>query len=261
MLQENKELTQKAKKKPLLKLLAFIGICCCLQFLIVGLIGVIRGYTTNTILSDVIFVVGLFFILPYYPRQKRPDICIYFISFMIVYTSLIGLSQGRYIKKAEAYYSAGQYQQALQTYEKEVQTWYHLLKYNYHERIAMNMIAKTYCQLEDFDSAHDTYNLMLDRYSGEYYAGLAQERLVKLEKGLKIVACYPEQVPETKGVPVDLYDIAITYQYDLNCHTKAREVYKRIIDMDIPDDWKELAKDAILSLPRGAEENRGQSPV
>jgi len=261
MLQENKDLIQKAKKKPVLKLLAFIGLCCFLQFLIVALISVIRGYSTKTVLSDVICVVGLLLILPYYPRQKRPVICIYVFSFMIGFFSLISLSQGGYIEKAKAYYSAGQYQQALQTYEKEAQTWYHLLRYNYQERKAMNMIAKTYCQLGDFDSARDTYNLMIDRYSGEYYAGLAQELLVKLEKGLKIVAGYPEQVPETNGVPGDLYNIARTYQYDLNCHTKAREVYKKIIDMDIPDDWKELAKDAILYLPERPVENRGQSPI
>ncbi len=158
------------------------------------------------------------------------------------------LSQGGYLKEAEKYYSTGQYQQALLTYEKEAQTWYHLLKYNYNERVAMNMIAKTYCQLGDFDSARDTYNLMIDRYPGEFYAGRAQERLVKLQEGLKIVAYYPDQVPETKGVPGDLYDIALKYQFDLNYHTKAHEVYTKILGMDIPEEWKKSAKEQIVKL-------------
>ena len=254
MLQENKNIIQKTKKKLVLKMLAFIGICCLLQFFIVALIGVIRGYTSETVLSDVVFVVGLFLILPLYPRKKRPIICIYFILFMIIYTSSISSCRGYHAEKGDVYYSSGRYRKALQAYEKEVQTWYHLLRYNYHEKIAMNMMAKTYCQLEDFDNARNTYKLIIDRYSG-YYADRAEKDLLRLNNGLKIVANYPDQIPETKGFPVELHNIAITYQYDLNCHTKALEVYRKIIDMDIPVEWKEIARDAILYLPERTDDH------
>jgi len=249
MSQENNDLIQKTKKKPVLKLLAFIGICCLLQFFIVSLIGVIRGYTTETVLSDVIFVVGLFFILPYYPRQKRPIICIYFISFMIGSASLLSLCHGNYAEKGGIYYEQCQYKEALQFFKKETQTWYLRLRYNHHERNAIEMMAKTYCQLEDFDNARNTYKLIIDRYRG-HYADQAEKDLLRLNNGLKIVANYPEQIPETKGVPVALYNIARTYQYDLNCHTKSLEVYRKIIDMDIPDEWKELAIAEIKGIRR-----------
>ena len=253
MSQENKDLLLKTKKKPVVKLLAFIGICCFLQFFIVALIGSIHGHTTETVLSDVIFVVGLFFILPYYPRQKRPIICIYFISFMIGYTSLLSLCHGNHAEKGGIYYEQCQYKEALQFFKKETQTWYLRLRYNHHERNAIEMMAKTYCQLEDFDNARNTYKLIIDRYRG-HYADQAEKDLLRLNNGLKIVANYPEQVPETKGVPVNLYNIARTYQYDLNCHTKAIEVYKKIIDMDIPDEWKELAIKHITELTRDVDE-------
>lgn len=45
-----------------------------------------------------------------------------------------------------------------------------------------------------------------------------------------------------------LYNIALKYMYDLNCHAKALEVYTRIIDMDVPEKMKKLARNQILEL-------------
>ena len=254
MSQENTATIKKAKKKLILKLLAFIGTCCLLQFFIVGPIGLIHSQSAEKV-SDVIFIVGLLFILPYYPRKRRPLICINFVSFMIIYTLLLTWCHGYHAKRGGAYYYQGQYQEALQSFKKETQIWYLRLRYNYHERKAIKMMAETYCQLEDFDSARDTYNLMIDQYPGTSYVDLAQERLDNLEKGLKIVANYPEQIPEGKEFSVDshkdlmsLYNIAGTYKHDLNCHTKALEVYTKILGMDIPEGLKNAAKGGILQL-------------
>ena len=232
--------------------LTFVAICSILQFFVVGGINLIRGYSIGTYLTHKILLAGVVVLIVLsFKYLKKPAIFLCYSltgSFIIIYISLIGIHQGRYIEEAERYYNTGQYQKALLTYKKEAQTWYHLLRYNYNERIAMNMIAKTYCQLRDFDSARDTYNLITDRYAGEFYAGRAQERLVKLEEGLKIVTYYPDQVPETKGFPSDLYNIARTYQYDLNCHTKALEIYKKIVEMDIDEKGKKLARNQIEKL-------------
>lgn len=262
MSQDDTDTIQKSEKNLVSKLLAFIGICCLLQFFIVGPLGIIHSNNAEKV-SDVIFIVGVLFILPYYPRQKRPFICIFLLMFMTMCTMLLDFDSGHHVKKGSEYYNQGQYQEALQSFKKQTQTWYLRLRYNHHESETMEMMAKTYCQLEDFDSARDTYKLMIDRYSGDFRVDWYQKRLKKLKKGLEIVANYPEQVPETKGSLEDLYNIARTYQYDLNCHTKALEVYTKILGMDIPvklklevyakilgmdipEELKTLAKESIL---------------
>ncbi len=183
----------------------------------------------------------------------------------MIYVCVLGISHGRYLKEAKGYYDACQYQQALQACEKEAQTWYHLLRYNYPERTAMNSMAEPYCHLEDFNSARDIYKLMIDRYAGEFYGDRAQESLRKLEKGLKIIAYYPDRIAESPlpdfikeetAAHLDskhieamvLYDIARMYIYNLNCHAKAFEVYTRIIDMDVSEEMKDSARGQILKL-------------
>lgn len=238
---------QKSKKNLVLKLLAFIGICCLLQFFIVGPLGMIQSDNAEK-MSDVIFVAGLLFVLPYIPRQKRSIVCIYFISFMGIYPLFLSFGHGYHAEKGSIYYNKGQYQEALVSFKKETQAWYLRMRYNHHERKAMEMMAETYCQLGDFNNARDTYKLIIGRYSDEFYVRGAQKRLEELEKGLKVVANYPELDPEAKGFLEDLYNIARTYEYDLNCHTKAFEVYTKILDMDIAEELKAPAKGAILQL-------------
>ncbi len=45
-----------------------------------------------------------------------------------------------------------------------------------------------------------------------------------------------------------MYEIARTYQYDLNCSIKALEVYRKIVDVDIGESTKELARKSIEKL-------------
>ena len=115
--------------------LTFISICCILQFFVIGVINLIRGYSIGTFLPHVILLAGVFVLLALslkYRKKNRRLFSFYFytLEFGLGYCILTGLlSQGGYLKKAEKYYSTGQYQQALLNYEKEAQTWYHLLKY------------------------------------------------------------------------------------------------------------------------------------
>lgn len=265
----------KTKGSSIIVLSTAIGICCILQFFVVGIINIIRGYSIETYLPSKILLVGVvaFIVISFrYPKKSaNVSFFIYTVSFAIIYMSLISLSQGRYIEEAERYYNSGQYQLALQTYEKEAKTWYHLLKFNYHERKAMNMMAKTYCQLEDFDSARNIYNLMIDRYSKEFYGERARESLEQLEDGLKIAAYYPDRLAEmpkpdyfiTTEVHLPpkhsevsaLYDIALTYKFHLNCHAKAYEVYTKILGMDISEVLKKLAKEQRAELRVDADRN------
>ena len=247
MLQKDTAGFGKGKNKRARGILAVVGLGCILQFFVVAGIGVVRGYSVQSSVSDVVLVAGLLLILPCFSRERRSAVCICFISFWIIYTSGVGMLQGGDIQRGQDYYAKGEYEQALQAFKKEAGVWYHLLRYNSHEGTAMLMVGKTYCQLEDFDNACRVYELIIDRYA-VFDAQQAKGRLKALEKGLAMLGKNAGQIPEGDDRLWGLYDIARTYQYDLNCHAKALEVYRQIIDLDITEDRKVLAREQITEL-------------
>ena len=234
--------------------LMIVGVVCCSLFLITGFIGVVCGYSVRLFFTMWIMKAAMICMWPciILPKFRKSVIISNVFCVMIIYYSLIGMPQGRYLRRGREFYEQGRYQKALIEFKEETQTWYLRLKYNIDERIAMRMMAKAYCRLGDFDNARDTYKLIIDRYPG-HYADRAEKDLLRLNNGLKIVAKYPDQVPGGKFFHLDLYNIAGTYQYDLNCYTKAMEVYKKIIDMDIPDERKELAIEHFRICGGGAD--------
>jgi tetratricopeptide (TPR) repeat protein len=231
------------------RVLIFIGLCGCFQLFAVGLFGVARGYSVQGFWSIWIAIACAFCLLILSPRQKqtRKNVIYYFAVFTFMYYSLVSIAQTSYERQGKDYYEQGRYQQALEEFKKEFQTWYLRFMYNYREGSVMEMMAKTYCQLQDFDKARETYKLIMRRYPG-FYAARAEGYLADIEDGLKVVAKYPDQLSNAKGFPSDLYEIARTYQYDLNCSIKALEVYRKIVDMDIGESTKELAKKSIEEL-------------
>lgn len=259
----------KLKKKTIIALLILIGSCCFLQFLVVGVVNIIRGYTIATYLPHFILLLGcmIFILLRFLYQGKQTINSLFSIiaSIMLIYVSSISISQGGHLEDAEEYYDNFQYQETVKACKKEAHTWYNLLRYNYRERNAMNLMAEAYCQLEDFDNARNTYKLMIDRYSGEYYGDRAQDSLLKLEEGLKTVAYYPDHITESPlpdyikeetSIHLDpkrieaivLSDIALKYRYDLNCNAKALEVYGKILNMDVSEKKKKFARNQIMEL-------------
>lgn len=89
--------------------------------------------------------------------------------------------QGRHRKRGDEYYEQGNYHQAIEEFKKETETWYLHLKYNIDEEPAMNMLAKSYYKVGDFDNARKTYKMMVDRYAGYF----SEEAKKYLEKGLE----------------------------------------------------------------------------
>jgi len=273
---ENENISQKASKKQVSPLfiirwvLIFIGLCCCLQFIVVGIIGVVRGYSVQGFWSSFVMYGGTLFLLLLTPRRskkikKKAIFC--FVPIMIMYAILIRKPQGDHYRRGEEYYAQGRYQKALQEFKKETQTWYLRLDYNHNESIAMLLMAETYCQLADFDKARETYKLILRRRYQYYQRKRAGTGLGRLERGLKIVEKYEAWVSGEADFPYDLadeefekfsrpeltkahilYDIASAYQDDVNYYVKAVEVYRKIVDMDIPESTKERARKNIYKL-------------
>ncbi len=63
--------------------LTFISICCILQFFVVGVINLIRGYTIGSFLPHVILLAGVFVLLAISFRyRKKIAGFIYFISIL-----------------------------------------------------------------------------------------------------------------------------------------------------------------------------------
>lgn len=275
MERENEGTHQKIMKRlkstllTLRQVLIFIGLCGCFQLFAVGLFGVARGYSVQGFWSIWVAIACVFCLLFLAPRQKqsRKNVIYYFAVFTIMYFSLVSIAQTRYERQGKDYYEQGRYQEALQEFKKENKTWYLRLMYNHNEDRAMEMMAKTYCQLEDFDKARDTYKLITHRYPG-FRGGRAEKYLERLEDGLKIAVKYEDWVSGEKEFPYDLadeqlksfkwkreqmkpsilYGVALAYRYDLNCYAKALEVYRKIVDMDIDESWKERARGQIEKL-------------
>lgn len=276
MERENEDISQKASKKhvsPLFILrwvLIFIGLCCCLQFIVVGIIGVVRGYSVQGFWPIQIMFAGVLFLLLLAPRRSKEikkKAIFYLAIFMIMYAVLIRKPQGDHYKRGEEYYAQGRYQKALQEFKKETQTWYLRLDYNHNAPSAMLLMAETYCQLADFDKARETYKLILRRRYRYYQRKRAGTGLGRLERGLKIASKYEAWVSGEADFPYDLadeefekfsrpelteayilYDIASAYQYDVNYYAKALEVYRKIVDMEISESTKERARKNIDKL-------------
>lgn len=276
MERENEDISQKASKKhvpPLFILrwvLIFIGLCCCLQFIVVGIIGVVRGYSVQEFWPSFVMYSGASFVLLLTPRRSKKikiNVIFGFISIMIMYSALIMGAQGDHYRRGQEYYAQGRYQKALQEFKKETQTWYLRLDYNHNESSAMLLMAETYCQLADFDKARETYKLVLHRRYQYYQRKRAGTGLGRLELGLKMAAKYEAWVSGEADFPYDLadeefkrfsrpeltkayilYDIASAYQYDVNYYAKALEVYRKIVDMDIRESTKERARKSIDKL-------------
>jgi tetratricopeptide (TPR) repeat protein len=159
----------------------------------------------------------------------------------------IGCLQGRHYIKGFKFYYQGEYDKAAMEFEKETGLWYLKLSSNSSEHSAMEMLAESYCQLEEYDKAIDAYKTIVFRYQG-LKRKVASSRLQRLKDGLQSIARYKEENQELQNDFRKLYDIADVYESDLNCNTKALAIYRTITEMNIPAKDKRNAYDAVLRL-------------
>ncbi len=204
----------KLANKPLFitinRVLIVIGAACFLSVVAVGIIGVVRGYSVQSFWPMWILLFGQISFSPsIFVRQIRIKAMVNTLYVAPIYLLLLMLIHGHHYEIGKKFYDHRVYGEALEEFRKETETWYLQLQYNTSEAHAMEMIAKTYCQLEDFDKARETYKLIIYRYPG-FYANRAEKYLRKLENGLKKVTEFSSPVTETNSSSDELYDIALT---------------------------------------------------
>jgi tetratricopeptide (TPR) repeat protein len=236
------------------RLAALIAISCCLILIVASFIGVIRGYSVQStifwFLPSVVLISASF----YFPRKKsfiqglkdsfKPSLENLFCAVFCVYTS-IGLFQGRHYDKGYKFYEQGLYNEAAVEFEKETRLWYLKISYNTSESSAMQKLAESYCQLEDYDKAISVYELIISRYQGPTRE-LASLYLQPLKNGLRFIdQCRGKE----HGFDYNqLYDMARIHEDNLNSYKRAITIYKQITEMDIPAEDKKNAYEAIKRL-------------
>lgn len=232
--------------KTLKKALFLIGLICCIQFFIIGILGAARGYSIQSYVPSYISQLGILILLCIGPIDVKKSFA---ISTMLIYICIIGMPQGRYDKNGQLLYKQKNYLGALKEFEKECETWYLRLKYNYHEETSLFGIAKCYSQLEEFDKAKLTYEKMIRQFD-DYYKKRAEESLQTLKKGLVDIDEYEKRfasLEDDKEKSGLLFDLALIYR-DMYCDIKAIECYERVQDLDGWDSRKEQAKEFAADL-------------
>jgi tetratricopeptide (TPR) repeat protein len=235
-----------------LKLCPWIGLACVGQFFIFALIGVIRGYSVQSMAPLWVMLGGLILLLLspecmiafYYSKEaKRPNWISYLSSFCLILMSVVGLLQGRYQKLGDEFYEQKNYLAAITMYQKEVDTWYLRLRYNTNENTSLFGIARSYCQMENFEQGRQAYQRLHQMARG-YYQERSREELVELDKELGSIAEYEKQfasAADDNQKAQILFDMALSYRR-IECDKKATEQYALIQTLNIDESRKEQAR-------------------
>lgn len=230
------------------RIAAPMGIICCSILIITACIGIFRGYSVQSRMMDWLVTVAMVCIVFYWGLGSfKPSIIWLCCSVIILYMSISSLQSSHYLKGLKLYYE-GCYGDAVIEFEKETDLWYLKLSPNSSEPVAMHMLAKSYCQLEEFSKARDIYELGFSRYQGTVHGQSAAANLNSLKIGLGIISEYIEDSPKRQDDYKKLYVEASAYELNLSCYKKAVEVYKKITEMSIPAENKSRAHAAIKRL-------------
>ena len=229
------------------------GLICIGQFFVFALIGVVRGYSVQSWTPHWVLLGGIILLLPCLNRfgwltgdegsQKWSVRTSSLISFCIILTSVVSILQGRNHRLGDQFYEQKNYQTAITMYQKEIDTWYLRLRYNYREDMSLFGIAQSYCQLGDFEQGRQTYQRLIKMSRG-YYHERGQSELHELNTELKRISAFETLLTETaddcKKANI-LFDLALAYRR-IDCHQKAREQYARVQTLDTHESRKEQAK-------------------
>jgi tetratricopeptide (TPR) repeat protein len=230
-----------------------VAVACCLILVIIGCVGVFRGYSVQSLIPAffplvlVLACVGVNRISMINPNRISLSVFNNVVFLIIICYSLFTCFQGWHYRKGLKSYQEGNYAEAAIEFEKENQFWYHKVTPNLSEPSSMQYLAQSYSQLEEFDKARNLYELSLNRYRGTVTGDLAKISLVSLNSGLKAISEYSDQNLKGYDEKDRLYMLASKYA-SLPCNNKAIEIYKKITEMDIPDEYKRRAYEEIQKL-------------
>lgn len=221
------------------RVVLWVALACCLQFLVFGLVGVVRGYSVQSWIPSWVLLAGFVLLIPISLKHKR--VSILFPALLILF-SLVGMSQGKHEEQAEALQEKGKHEEAIGEFRKEIDTWYHRLRFNSHEATSLFGIASSHAQLEQFEEARETYLEMTHKCRG-YYRGRAEEERIAMDSNLAKVRDSEKLLAEATDDgqrALLLFDLALVYRA-LNCPGKAIEQYETIQTLDVPESRKEQA--------------------
>ncbi len=217
-----------------------MGLVCCLQFLLVGAVGVMRGSSVQSWTPAVIFLMGAFLLIPFHRRHKGIS---FLSSLCLIVLAVVGASQGRHQKRGEELYEEGKYEEAITELRQEIDTWYLRLKYNYHEAPSLFQIAQCQSQLGRFEEARETYREVEEKFRGfqkdraQMAGATVETKLVEIEDLNKKLA----EASDDSGRAQVHFDLALAYR-ELTCDQKAIETLEAIQKLDAPERFKESAR-------------------
>jgi len=243
--------TSTPPKMPIwLKLYLWVGLVCIGQYFIFALIGVIRGYSVQSYAPTYVMLSGVILLLlcpewmfDYSKEAKKPIWTLYLSIFCLFFMNVVGLLQGRYQELGDEFYKQKNYPAAIGQYQKEVDTWYLRLRYNTSENTSLFGIARSYCQLENFEQGRQAYQ-RLHKMARGFYQEVTQKELAELDKELGNIAEYEKQLADAAddNQKADiLFDMALSY-YGIGCDKKVGEQYVLIQTLNIDESRKEQAR-------------------
>jgi tetratricopeptide (TPR) repeat protein len=228
--------------------LIITGTLCCLQFIIVGFIGVIRGYSVQSSWPHYIVWAWVICAILMHGRGIKlwgftvPAVMVIFIIIPMM------LVDGKHYYKGSEYYRQDKYDLAINEFRKEAEPWYRRLDYNMHEDSAFFEMAGSYYRMGNYDKAREIYLLIQQRYP--FWGANAAESIKSIDSGLQKVKEYDALPEDKKNDPSTLFSLALVYEYNLKSRSKAMEIYTKIVDMPIDDGYKKSAQKAIQELTK-----------
>ncbi len=178
------KVAEKSPKKAALvsNVLMVIGAISLCMSVAGSAIGIFRGYS----MQGAWVTIAIFFGLVCFMIAGMSIRRVYLLSsaglIMVLFSQVWG-RQGKNYMRGQMDYSLGQYEQAVQHFRAETQTWYLRLVHNQSESGAMEALAKTYFKLGQYDKARETYELIIQRYPGDI-ARRAEQMLEEIKSGM-----------------------------------------------------------------------------
>lgn len=231
---------EKSRVSKLKRIVFWVGTVCCLQLLVVGAVGVMRGSSVQSWTPAVIFLVGAFLLIPFHRRHKGVS---FLSSLCLIVLAVVGASQGRHQKRGEELYEEGKYEEAITELRQEIDTWYLRLTYNHEEAPSLLKIAQCQSQMGRFGEARETYRRIEETFRG-YHKDRAQAEGATMEAKLAEIEDLEKDLAaaeDNMARAMVHFDLALAYR-QLTCHAKVIEHYEAVQKLDAPERLKESAK-------------------